>query len=562
MTRHSTYRVIGQDPSLAATALFVSFAALLLPACADVESGADVPTQASADAATGAASSYLPLPADGATQPLKGSDGGVGRSGLDATESEVSETTDGGGPSTADREPPLLADASGDDGATDAGVRDEGSTDAPLDEGVDEGADVRVNDGSGSTEGSSSESSSSESSSSESSSSESSSSGNSSSGNSSSGALSWGSPPPDDGGASEAGRGDADAWQSDWAACESGADAPDTSVDAPADANQATCPEPGSITTLAAAGYPAGIWSDGVNVYWTNDWGGGSIQSVPRAGGPVTTVVGSREGPWGIVVDDTYVYWTENNGGSGQVVKAPKLPDAGTPTVIATGQIAPRGIVFDGTNLYWTTIGSGAAGGGVWTALPDADASVSPIATSLPLPLGIALDGHKAVYWQSYGTSDAHNGTIQKWDPLTSTVSMLATGQSGQFGIVVSPDSSSVYWTNYDQGTVAFTSTTAAVPLAIPTIIATDWLSQDAGITANPRGIVIDTPNAANPADTVIYWTDFDQPGGTVWFYRNGLKCPLASGEGVPQAIFVDDTYVYWANYLGTGAIRSAAKMQ
>jgi sugar lactone lactonase YvrE len=313
-----------------------------------------------------------------------------------------------------------------------------------------------------------------------------------------------------------------------------------------------TCPPPSNVTTLSAAGYPGTVVSDGTDVFWTDY---DSIESIARDGTQATptVVAGSRSGPFGITLDPTHVYWTENGtAGQGQVVMTSK-DGTGTPTVIATNQASPRGIVFDGTNLYWTTVAAANAGGGVWTALPTAGATVTEIGAPQAMPLGIALDGNLSVYWQSYGTGN-DDGTVGKWDPTTSTISTLATGQSGQYGIAVTPDNRTVYWTNYNQGTVAYTSTTASSPLATPATLATD-------ATQNPRGIFIDAPKGTQ--DLVVYWTDFDEPG-TVWFSKNGgNKCAISTSEDIPQGIFVDDTYVYWGNYIGSGgAIRRVAKVQ
>jgi hypothetical protein len=77
----------------------------------------------------------------------------------------------------------------------------------------------------------------------------------------------------------------------------------------------------------------------------------------------------------------------------------------------------------------------------------------------------------------------------------------------------------------------------------------------------HPRGIFVDAPNPSTPEGLVVYWTDFNGPG-TVWYSKNGVKCAIATNEQVPQGIWVDDKYVYWVNFVGSGALRRAPKIQ
>jgi hypothetical protein len=308
-----------------------------------------------------------------------------------------------------------------------------------------------------------------------------------------------------------------------------------------------------SATTLTAAGYPGSVVSDNVNVYFTNYYGTGPVESIPRGGGMTTTLASSRPGPYGVAVDSKYVYWVEegNADGDGHVMKALKT-GGGTPITIASNLMSPQFIQFDGTNLYWTTLADADAGGGVWTSLPNEDASATMIGSPQSNPVGIALDADKVVYWIA-GYDRVDSGTVVKWDPDGGTVSTLASGQGGTVGIGVSAADHRVYWTNEAQGTVVYTSTTATQPPAAPTTLATD--------PQGPRGLFVDAPDASNPTSLVVYWTDFVDPG-TVWYSKNGRQCPLSTEESVPQGLFVDDTYVYWTNYVGSGAVRRAPKIQ
>jgi hypothetical protein len=129
-----------------------------------------------------------------------------------------------------------------------------------------------------------------------------------------------------------------------------------------------------------------GIVVDDTNVYWTDLCGPdpsctqGEIQSLPKAGGTVTTLASAQMRPWSIAADDTHLYWT-NQGrdsagepfGGGQVVSIPKT--GGTPLVLVdnlelTDSLAlddTDGVVFHANNI----IGRVPRGGGAQTTLED-----------------------------------------------------------------------------------------------------------------------------------------------------------------------------------------------
>jgi streptogramin lyase len=314
-----------------------------------------------------------------------------------------------------------------------------------------------------------------------------------------------------------------------------------------------TCRTAQSATavTIAQGGYPAGIASDGTNVYWTNDWGGGSIETVPRGLGNATTYVPSRAGSYGIAVDSNNVYWTEDNGGNGQVVM--KSKSSATLTVLATGQGAPRGIAVGGGNVFWTNN----TGGQVQEVAAQAGGAVTTLAQSQPGPFGIVYSGGQ-VYWANTGTPGQSNGSIMVWNG-SGSAGTFASGQNGATDVAVGEAGDSLIWTDASAGTVdasylSFRAVTIGVPPNTHTFYEPYFTSP--AVVSNTPGaydIVID-PNTG-----VTYFTDFQN---TVWYTSGGQTCPLSTGETTPEAIFVDDTYVYWTNYAGSGTIRRARKVQ
>jgi hypothetical protein len=123
-----------------------------------------------------------------------------------------------------------------------------------------------------------------------------------------------------------------------------------------------------------------GVVVDDTNVYWTDlcgpdpDCGQGEVQSIPKAGGTVTTLASAQQRPWSMVADETHLYWT-NQGqdyygqpfGGGQVVSIPKA--GGTPLVLVnnlelTDSLAldnAGGIVFHANNIVGRVPKSGGA---------------------------------------------------------------------------------------------------------------------------------------------------------------------------------------------------------
>jgi hypothetical protein len=108
---------------------------------------------------------------------------------------------------------------------------------------------------------------------------------------------------------------------------------------------------------------------DSSNVYWfefdsTKGATGGSINSIVKTGGSVTTVVSGLQGVNSIAVDDSNVYWTEYDivQGNGAIKTVPKT--GGPVTVLATGTpfgfngdvFAPGAIALDSTFVYWSDI--------------------------------------------------------------------------------------------------------------------------------------------------------------------------------------------------------------
>ncbi|HLL52935.1 MAG TPA: hypothetical protein VK447_05275 [Myxococcaceae bacterium] len=79
----------------------------------------------------------------------------------------------------------------------------------------------------------------------------------------------------------------------------------------------------GTITTLATRVSAEGLATDGVKVYWAENFNPGNIMMVPVGGGTPTNLHSGPHALLGVGVDDTNVYWVENTN-PGRVMTGPK----------------------------------------------------------------------------------------------------------------------------------------------------------------------------------------------------------------------------------------------
>jgi hypothetical protein len=148
----------------------------------------------------------------------------------------------------------------------------------------------------------------------------------------------------------------------------------------------------GTPTTLASS---TGASNDGVNmlaldsvnVYWI-DFGPGLVLQRPLAGGSTTTLASGRTNPVSLTVSGTNVYWSENYQ-QGQVLSVPV--GGGQITTLLSGAIGP--LASDASSLYYPMSGvlmKQPLGGGAPTSLAS-----TPVSTPVN---AMVVDG-TSVYW-------------------------------------------------------------------------------------------------------------------------------------------------------------------
>jgi len=292
----------------------------------------------------------------------------------------------------------------------------------------------------------------------------------------------------------------------------------------------------------------------------------------------------SKSGPEGIAVDATNVYWVEAQ--ANNVFSCAKT-GCSTPTVLATGQNGPFSIAVSGSNVYWSNWGhqAGDMGSLMHCAIdcennPEVlaigvgfrDIAVSTtgvyvasdaltggvfmcgLTTCQPRPTaisfvsaparGVALDATNVYY-----TADGQvvQCPQEAWSDHASGCGdhvVLATNVAKPWGIAV--DSSTAYWIDYANGTVA------SCPVGGCDQNATTMYSTTA--YEHPGTIAIDA--------TTVYWAETDE--GTVNACAksgcNQNPTVLASSQLAPWGVAVDDACVYWTD-ADNGDVMKVAKL-
>jgi hypothetical protein len=280
-----------------------------------------------------------------------------------------------------------------------------------------------------------------------------------------------------------------------------------------------------------------------------SDGGDGGVGPGPEGGGdaqpscdPCTLATGLNH-PWFMTADGQNVYWTEwgDSWGSGNgSVKGCSVN--GCPsgaTSYAIGLTNPRGIAVDSTNLYFATATYGGVTGGIWSCAVGGCNGSPTLLANAGIPFGVAVDS-SFVYWTDNDdgsvhkvakTAGAQNVVIYdggSYDDAGDTLSEL-----GQLVV----DGTNLYFSDYSEDIISM-STSGSTPLFLGNTVNNGSYGSYFGIVTDP---------------TSVY------AGGNGIIMRTG-KTTEDSGttfvNGVLEAIDLKRDpgtgLVYWANF-GTG---------
>jgi uncharacterized delta-60 repeat protein len=268
-----------------------------------------------------------------------------------------------------------------------------------------------------------------------------------------------------------------------------------------------------SASNLGPSGY----------IYWVNNVPNGTVNKVPRGGGPVTVLASGQHYPTSVAVDSTHVYWTTYGG----EINAVPL-GGGTVTTLASGQHSPVSVAVDGTHVYWINTGTWGGSDGAVNEVPLGGGKVTTLASGQGTPVSLAVDGTQ-VYWVTYGIEGASDGTVNEAPVGGGTVTTLATGQNAPTAVAV--HGTHVYWVDCWGGTV----NKVAIGGGIVNTLAT---GQEC-----PESVAVD--------GTHVYWTGYwwsnNEPVNEVPVGGGSVTTIGRTGTDEPSPVALDGTHVYWA---------------
>jgi hypothetical protein len=178
----------------------------------------------------------------------------------------------------------------------------------------------------------------------------------------------------------------------------------------------------GQIVTAAKAGGgahpvtlklsdPTSVASDGKTLFFTQSSnadkakpGGALLETTPRPGSKIVTLVAGLSNPNGVLVDDANVYWIE----AGTKVMAVAKKAGGAPKSLAESTGGVVDLALDDSSIYWVT-----SDGNVMRVAKDGSGSPLTLAVGQTNPAGIAVD-RSNVFWSTKGTeaNKFHDGTV------------------------------------------------------------------------------------------------------------------------------------------------------
>lgn len=322
------------------------------------------------------------------------------------------------------------------------------------------------------------------------------------------------------------------------------------------DGGASACVGTGPIR-LATAREPDAIALDSANVFWI-DSADGTVNVVPKCGGAAQTLVmtatlgSSTLIPAGIAVAGGEVYFTTQDpwnpdGNDGAVWRVPVA--GGTPSMLEDGLDRPGPIAVRGTSMFWIESWETPADDGQIVQAPLDGGDTTILASAQNGPWSLAL-GETTVVWTTSGSFDSEGGTIfETAAGGGAIVDGIAVAQPMPVGVAV--QGTNIYWVDRGDPNVNNSGRVMTIPLD-PKAAANPVTLASGGV---PQAIAVDSSH--------VYWTDSQSQSVQVVPLAGGTATTLAAKQVAPVAIAVDDTNVYWATIAegtGQGSIMKAPK--
>jgi hypothetical protein len=210
--------------------------------------------------------------------------------------------------------------------------------------------------------------------------------------------------------------------------------------------------------------------------------------------------------------------------------------------VIASGQDDPRRLVMDRRYLYWVNHGVDVFGNGAIMRIPKTGGDPEVVAANQNVPEGLVVDD-QAIYWTNRGDANGQ-GQLVCAAKVGGTPRVLVSGLDWPVELV--QDSQYVYWTNWSTSEI--------------------WRFPKAGgqreLVATPDGKVMNGIAVDDRQAYVGTEATATTPATVVGFAKAGGGAPTVMGpiaDSVLTYLAVDDSYVYWTNYID-GSVRRVAK--
>ena len=264
------------------------------------------------------------------------------------------------------------------------------------------------------------------------------------------------------------------------------------------------------LATLAIATLALAARADGF-VYWSNNFG--TIASANLDGttaNPSLVSVGAQVQVHGLAVDSSHIYWTNFDANT---IGRANLDGSGVnPSFI--GVIDPEGVAVDANHVYWTS-----ANGTIGRANLDGSGAQPALHHHLRRPAGDHGRRHIHLLGQPFWHRRARQPRRQR-RPTGLHLGRPAPRAAPDLVLGVAVDSTSVYWSNFNSGTIGRANLDG-------TGIKQDFITG----AVEPVGVAVDSAH--------VYWANVRFNIGRADLDGTGVNQNFARADA-PQAVAVD----------------------